>query len=160
LMLQNRIYCGDIVHKDKHYPGEHQAIVEPELWEAVQARLAANAVERSTGERAKNPSLLAGLLFDADGNRMTPTHAVKKGRRYRYYVSHPLITQARAGSPDGLRVPAPEIEQLVAKRLCQFLSEPDSILEIAEQQAFDAGNAAAADRACRRDRGQLVIAAA
>src|SRR5712672_35035 len=107
LMLQNRIYCGDIVHKDKHYPGEHQAIVEPELWEAVQARLAANAVERSTGERAKNPSLLAGLLFDADGNRMTPTHAVKKGRRYRYYVSHPLITQARAGSPDGLRVAAP-----------------------------------------------------
>src|SRR5438067_9826982 len=136
LMLQNRIYCGDIVHKDKHYPGEHQAIIEPELWEAVQARLGANAVERSTGERAKNPSLLAGLLFDADGNRMTPTHAVKKGRRYRYYVSHPLITQARAGSPDGLRVPAPEIEQLVAKRLCQFLSEPDSILEIAQQQAL------------------------
>ena len=136
LMLQNRINCGDIVHKDKHYPGEHQAIVEPELWDGVQARLAANAVERSTGERAKNPSLLAGLLFDADGNRMTPTHAVKKGRRYRYYVSHPLITQARAGSPDGLRVPAPEIEQLVAKRMCQFLSEPDSILEIAEQQAL------------------------
>src|SRR5438874_3508864 len=54
LMLQNRIYCGDIVHKDKHYPGEHQAIVEPELWDAVQTRLAANAVERSTGERAKN----------------------------------------------------------------------------------------------------------
>src|SRR5437763_2434165 len=46
LMLQNRIYCGDIVHKDKHYPGEHEAIVEPELWDAVQARLAANAVER------------------------------------------------------------------------------------------------------------------
>jgi hypothetical protein len=61
------------------------------------------------------------LLFDADGNRMTPTHAVKKGRRYRYYVSHPLIAQARAGSPGGLRVPAPEIEQLVAQR---FLPVP------------------------------------
>jgi site-specific DNA recombinase len=77
------------------------------------------------------------LLFDADGNRMTPTHAVKKGRRYRYYVSHPLITQARAGSPGGLRVPAPEIEQLVANRLCQFLSEPDSILEATEQLGLD-----------------------
>src|SRR5215212_1693480 len=140
LMLQNRIYCGDIVHKDKHYPGEHQAIIEPELWDAVQSRLVANAVERSTGERAKNPSLLAGLLFDADGNRMTPTHAVKKGRRYRYYVSHPLITQARAGSPEGLRVPAPEIEQLVAKRVCQFLSEPDSLLEATEQLGLDAAN--------------------
>ena len=111
LMLQNRIYHGEIVHKDKHYLGEHKAIIEPQLWDAVQARLAANAVERSSGGRAKSPSLLAGLLFDADGNRMTPTHAVKKGRRYRYYVSRPLITQARAGSPGGLRVPAPEIEQ-------------------------------------------------
>jgi DNA invertase Pin-like site-specific DNA recombinase len=137
LMLQNRIYHGEIVHKDKHYPGEHQAIIEPQLWDAVQARLAANAVERSSGGRAKSPSLLAGLLFDADGNRMTPTHAVKKGRRYRYYVSHPLITQARAGSPGGLRVPAPEIEQLVAKRVCRFLSEPDSILETTERLGLD-----------------------
>jgi hypothetical protein len=136
-MLQNRIYRGEIVHKDKHYPGEHEAIIDPELWDAVQEKLAANAVERSTGGRAKNPSRLAGLLFDGDGNRMTPTHAVKKGRRYRYYVSHPLITQARAGSPGGLRVPAPEIEQLVAKRICQFLSEPDSILEATEQFGLD-----------------------
>src|SRR6202162_5273328 len=137
LMLQNRIYHGEIVHKDKHYPGEHEAIIAPQLWDAVQARLTANAVERSTGERAKHPSLLAGLLFDADGNRRTPTHAVKKGRRYRYYVSHPLITQARAGSPGGLRLPAPEIEQLVANRIRQFLSEPDSILEAAEQLELD-----------------------
>src|SRR5205823_13490921 len=136
LMLQNRIYCGEIVHKDQHYLGEHDAIIDPQLWQAVQEKLAANTVERSTGGRARNPSLLAGLMFDSEGNRMTPSHAVKKGTRYRYYVSHPLITQARAGSPGGLRVPAPELERLVAKRLCQFLSEPDSILEIAEQQAL------------------------
>jgi hypothetical protein len=137
LMLQNRIYHGEIVHKDKHYPGEHEAIIAPQLWDPVQARLAANAVERSTGERSKHPSLLAGLLVDAQGYRMTPTHAVKNGRRYRYYVSHPLITQARAGSPGGLRVPAPEIEQLVANRIRQFLSEPDSILEATEPLGLD-----------------------
>jgi site-specific DNA recombinase len=140
LMLQNRIYHGEIVHKDKHYAGEHRAIIEPQLWGPVQARLAANAVERSTGERAKHPSLLAGLLFDADGNRMTPTHAVKNGRRYRYYVSHPLITQARAGSPGGLRVPAPEIEQLVANRIRRFLSEPDNILDATEPLGLDPAN--------------------
>jgi site-specific DNA recombinase len=139
-MLQNRIYHGEIVHKDKHYAGEHRAIIEPQLWGPVQARLAANAVERSTGERAKHPSLLAGLLFDADGNRMTPTHAVKNGRRYRYYVSHPLITQARAGSPGGLRVPAPEIEQLVANRIRRFLSEPDNILDATEPLGLDPAN--------------------
>src|SRR6266446_1017357 len=140
LMLQNRIYRGEIVHKDKHYPGEHQTIIDPQLWDAVQEKLAANAVERSTGGRAKNPSLLAGLLFDGEGNRMTPTHAVKNGRRYRYYISHPLMTQARARSPGGLRVPAPEIEQLVASRICQFLSEPDSILKATEHQGLEAAD--------------------
>jgi DNA invertase Pin-like site-specific DNA recombinase len=49
LLLQNRIYRGEIVHKEQHYPGEHQAIIDPELWEATQVKLAANAVERSTG---------------------------------------------------------------------------------------------------------------
>ena len=139
LILQNWIYCGEIVHKDQHYLGEHEAIIEPQLWDAVQERLAANAVERPTGERAKHPSLLTGVLFDAEGNRMTPTHAVKKGRRYRYYVSQPLITQSRAQSPGGLRVPAPEIEQLVVDRVRQFLSEPDGILEAAGQQGLTPG---------------------
>jgi len=30
---------------------------------------------------------LLGPLFDSDGARLSPTHAVKKGKRYRYYVS-------------------------------------------------------------------------
>jgi len=136
-MLQNRIYRGEIVHKNQAYPGEHEPIIGSELWDAVQARLSANAVERRSGGRAKNPSLLAGLVFDGDGNRMTPTHAVKNGTRYRYYVSHPLITQARAGSPGGLRVPAPAIEQLVADRIRRFLSEPDSVIEATEPHRLE-----------------------
>jgi site-specific DNA recombinase len=138
LMLQNRIYRGEIVHKDQHHPGEHRAIIDPQLWDAVQAKLAANAVDRSTGARAKNPSLLAGLLFDSDGNRMTPTHAVKKGTRYRYYVSHPLITKTRVASPSGVRVPAAEIEHLVVNRIRQFLCEPDSIIETTGQPGLEA----------------------
>ena len=132
LLLQNRIYRGEIVHKEHHYPGEHQAIIDPEAWEAAHAKLAANAVERSTRTGARSPSLLAGLLFDADGNRMTPTHAVKNGRRYRYYVSHPLITGARAISPSGMRVPAPEIEQLVTDRIRHLFDDPASLIEATE----------------------------
>jgi site-specific DNA recombinase len=133
LLLQNRIYRGEIVHQDQSYPGEHAAIIDPALWEAVQTRLAENAVERGTGIRVKNPSLLTGLLFDGDGNRMTPTHAVKKGRRYRYYVSRPLIVGARADAAAGLRVPAAEIEQIVGNRIRRFLAEPASVFEILDQ---------------------------
>src|SRR6195256_430590 len=133
LMLQNRIYRGEIVHKDQTYPGEHEAIIDPALWDAVQARLAENAVERGTGTRVKNPSLLAGLLFDDEGHRMTPTHAVKKGRRYRYYVSRPLIIGARADAA-GLRVPATEIEEIVTNRIRRLLSEPANVFNIVQAQ--------------------------
>jgi site-specific DNA recombinase len=133
LILQNRIYRGEIVHKDQTYPGEHEAIIDPALWDVVQARLAENAVERSTGTRVKNPSLLAGLLFDGEGHRMTPTHAVRNGKRYRYYVSRPLIVGARADAA-GLRIPATEIEQIVTNRIRRLLSEPASVFEILEAQ--------------------------
>jgi site-specific DNA recombinase len=85
LMLQNRIYRGETVHKGASYPGEHEAIVDAELWQTVQALLAENRVERRTGRQAAEPSLLAGLLHDDAGERMTPTHANKKGTRYRYF---------------------------------------------------------------------------
>jgi site-specific DNA recombinase len=138
LILRNRIYCGDIVHRDKAYSGEHAAIIDPELWASVQARLAENAVERSAGLRVKNPSLLAGLLFDSEGQRMTPTHAVKNGKRYRYYVSRPLIIGSGADVAAGLRLPAAEIEQITTNRIRRLLSEPASLFEMLKGQVGEA----------------------
>ena len=120
-MLQNRVYRGETVHKDQSYPGEHEAIVDAALWEEVRAKLATNAVERGAGARARSPSLLAGLLFDADDQPMTPTHAVKAGRRYRYYISRPLVTGTRDKRPGGLRIPADEIEQVVTSEIHRLL---------------------------------------
>src|ERR1700731_2957639 len=124
LMLRNRIYCGQIVHKEQHYPGEHEPIIDQQLWEEVQAKLAANAVERAAGERILSPSLLAGLLYDGEGHRMTPSHAVKKGMRYRYYVSQPLINKTREAAPQGLRIAAAEIERIVLSGIGDLLSNP------------------------------------
>ncbi|HTW52349.1 MAG TPA: recombinase family protein [Stellaceae bacterium] len=135
-MLQNRIYRGEIVHKSEAYLGEHAAIVDSVLWNTVQQCLAENAVERNTGTRVKNPSLLVGLLFDGQGHRMTPTHAVKNGRRYRYYVSRPLIV-GRHSDAAGLRIPAVEIEKIVAGRIRRLLSEPASVFAIIEAHATE-----------------------
>src|ERR1700757_2750222 len=88
LMLQNRLYRGEIVHKGQSHPGEPPPIIDQPLWDAVQAQLAANTADRNSGQRTRQPSLLAGMLFDGDGNRMTPTHATKEGKRYRYYISY------------------------------------------------------------------------
>jgi site-specific DNA recombinase len=127
LILRNRIYHGEIVHNEDSYLGEHEPIIDQPLWDAVQAQLASNAAERNDGGKTRQPSLLAGMLFDGDGNRMTPSHAVKKGTRYRYYVSRSLITKDRTEGCAGMRVPAAEIEQLVTSRVRQWLLDRGSI---------------------------------
>ena len=127
LMLQNRIYRGEIVHNRQSYIGEHEPIIDQPLWDAVQAQLAGNAAQRNEGGKTRQPSLLAGMLFDRDANRMTPSHAVKKGTRYRYYVSGSLITKDRTENAAGLRIPAADIEQLVSDRVRRWLLDPGSI---------------------------------
>jgi hypothetical protein len=101
------------VHKGQSHPGEHTPIIDRPLWDAVQAQLAANTAERNSGTRTRQPSLLAGMLFDGDGTRMTPTHAIKRGTRHRYYVSQTLITSGQTKFPVALlhaaRPPVPSI---------------------------------------------------
>ena len=78
---------------------------------------------------AAEPSLLAGLLVDARGERLTPSHAVKKGRRYRYYVSAALITEAGTDRAQGWRLPAQEIEDAVIRVLPDALTSPAMLIE-------------------------------
>jgi site-specific DNA recombinase len=127
LILQNRTYLGEIVHNGQSHPGEHAPIIDQPLWDAVQEQLVANTAERNSGTRIREPSLLTGMVFDYSGNAMTPTHAVKKGTRYRYYVSRPLITKDRSDGSAGLRLPAEAIEQIVSGRVRQWLLDPGSI---------------------------------
>ncbi|HEY8007160.1 MAG TPA: recombinase family protein [Methylocella sp.] len=146
LILQNQLYRGEISHKGNTYPGEHPAIVDKPLWDDVQAVLAANRVERTTGARASHPSLLTGMVFDETSERLTPTHAVKKGTRYRYYVSTSLVTGVGKKHSSGRRIPAGNLEGLVINRLRTFLADPGAVLDA----AVDVDNEA------HRGSGQLI----
>src|ERR1700737_1255176 len=142
-MLQNRIYRGDIVHQGTAFPGQHAAILDPELWQIVKDKLAVHRQERAWAVGAEAPSLLAGLIVDADGNRMTPAHATKKAKRYRYYVSASLRAGDHARAQKGMRVPARDIEGLVLDRLRAFFSSrievSDALASLhLEAHAFDA----------------------
>ena len=137
LMLQNRIYRGEITHKGNAYPGEHPALVDKVLWDQVQAILAENRVNREVGSYAKQPSLLAGLAFDETGERLTPSHAVKKGTRYRYYVSRSLIIGTAKDRSKGRRIPAANLESLVITRLRTFLSDQGAILNVIRDEHAD-----------------------
>ena len=129
LMLQNRTYRGQATHKGNAYPGEHSAIVDKPLWDAVQTVFAENRVERATGANTKEPSLLTGLLFDEAGERLTPTWSVKKRTRYRYYVSTSLVTGDGRPHSARRRIPARNLENVVIERLRKFFSSRGELLE-------------------------------
>ena len=137
LMLQNRIYRGEITHKGSAYPGEHPAIVDKVLWDQVQAILTENRVDRATGSDTKQPSLLAGLIFDEFGERLTPSHAVKKGTRYRYYVSRSLIVGTARDKSTGRRIPAANLETLVITKLRSFLADAGAVLDVIREEHVD-----------------------
>ena len=115
-LLRNRFYLGEVVYRGKVSQGEHAAILEPELFAAVQERL----TEQHHGfirARAGSQALLLGRLFDDRGNRMSPTHAHKQGVRYRYYVTCALAQGRPEAAGSVARVSATQVEQPVLQAL-------------------------------------------
>jgi hypothetical protein len=128
-LLSNPIYIGHIAHKGELYAGQQPSLIDDETWTAVRSQLAANTSEHQRRAKAAEPSLLAGLLVDVRGERLSPSHAVNKGRRYRYYVSAALITAAATDRPQGWRLAAREIEEAVLRILIDGLTSPAKLLE-------------------------------
>lgn len=127
LMLKNRTYVGEVSHKGKAYPGEHAGIIDPALFNKVAEMMAQHRVDYDHGANSTDPSLLAGIIWDGEGRRMTPNHATKGSRRYRYYVSRLDPTAPRCAAS---RVPAGDLEAVIVTRLRALLDvslneEPD-----------------------------------
>jgi resolvase-like protein/recombinase len=137
-MLQNRIYRGEIVHKRHAYPGDHEPIIDECLWQEVQQALAANRFDRGASMGNHHLSLLAGLIYDAYGELMTPSHAIKKGARYRYYVSKSLLTGDKEATKRGQRIPAAYVEALVTSRIQTWLADPVAMLNAIQCCGADA----------------------
>lgn len=133
-LLANPIYIGRIVHKSEAFMGEHPPIVQLDLWDAVQAKLKANAQGTSRRVRAQQPSLLTGLIFDGEGRAMTPSHATKPGRRYCYYVTRP----DQSDGPPPWRVSASDVEKLVCDRLSDLLADRSTLCAFADKATAEA----------------------
>ena len=123
-ILVNPVYLGQTRHKDQVWPGRHPAIVDEDLWNRVQEKLQ-RASRRQRGRGAGDATAsLTGKLRDETGDRLTPTHSLKSGRRHRYYVSNRLIS----GGPDpaGWRLPGPGLETLVANTIANHILQAAS----------------------------------
>jgi site-specific DNA recombinase len=127
-LLANRLYLGETMHKGVAHPGEHDAIVDQVLWNEVQALLARNRVTRRHQGNANDPSLLTGMIRDSQGRRMSPRHAGKLHRRYRYYVSVPEEGQPGPSNSAIVRISAGEVEAAVVSAIVDVLGNPASVI--------------------------------
>ncbi|MZR11419.1 recombinase family protein [Maritimibacter sp. DP07] len=120
-ILTNPVYRGLIRHKDKTWPGQHEAIVEASLWEEVQHRLVATSARRrgtitkTSKQSATGAAPLLGKFRDETGDMLTPTHTQRHDKRLRYYVSNRLLNGR--GDQHGWRLPAPALEMAVANAI-------------------------------------------
>jgi site-specific DNA recombinase len=123
-ILSNPLYKGEIEHRGVRYPGQHPPLIDGATWDAVQAQLATNHHENRARTNAKSKSLLAGLIYDDDGNRLVSSHATKNGKRYRYYVTPEANGRfVAAASVPKLRLPAAMIDEKLRTKLQSFLTD-------------------------------------
>jgi DNA invertase Pin-like site-specific DNA recombinase len=128
-LLRNRLYIGEIRHREKWYPGAHPGIVPLELWDKVQSQLDSNVRAQRKRAREQSSSLLTGLIEDGEGNCFTPSFTIKRGRRYRYYVSKAVIQNPASQQSGPTRLPAHEIESRVTERLQTFLKSEAHVFD-------------------------------
>lgn len=128
-LLNNRTYVGEAAHKGQVYPGEHHGIVPRELWDRAHAVLQISPRVRADQNRAQTPALLKGLIFGVDGRALSPTHARKNGRLYRYYVAQRVL-KGDAARDDTIvrRVSAAEIEAAVVDQVRALLRQPEIVV--------------------------------
>ena len=137
-LLSNRVYIGKITHKDKVYDGEHDAIICDETFEKVQKLLYENKVDKTCGVKSSSNSLLASLIYDDLGNKMTPSHSNNHGRRYRYYISRALKNNEETGSVS--KIPAGEVEKFVIETTKEFLQDKEQIQKIVSEYKISKQN--------------------
>jgi len=130
-LLKNRAYVGELVHRGEVHAADHEAIVERELFDRVQTQLRDNSHARVLKLKA-SPYLLTGLLFDSAGNRMSPSHTLKKGVRYQYYVSQGVLQNKEVGEVS--RVSRLDLEAIIATFLHQNTSVRNGGLKEALQR--------------------------
>src|SRR5229473_1808744 len=139
-LLRNRFYIGEVKYKGEILPGEQPAIMERELFDAVQQKLTDQWSHRNHA-KTKSDHLLTGLLYDDAGHRMIPTHATKAGIRYRYYVSLPhLKGDSKTVSVGSVsRIPATDIEDIIVKSVNEHLVAQHGQSSSSSAQADDRG---------------------
>lgn len=132
-ILRNKVYIGKIEHKENVYEGLHDGIVEETIFEKVQKILDFNTAQVNNAVKSKHSSLLAGKLFDSNGNYMSPSHSNNRhNKTYRYYISQAIIQNRQHEAGSLSKIPSKEIEEFVKTQISTFVKDKNKIQKYLE----------------------------
>lgn len=137
-ILENKVYIGKIVHKDKIYDGEHSAIINEKVFSSVQKLLSENSTEYK--EKQSSNSLLVGKIFDDNENKMSPSHSKTRNKKYKYYVSQAItkFNKEKAGTIS--KLPADEIEKFIIDEIKLYFANIIKIQPYIEDLSIESQN--------------------
>ena len=145
-LLKNRVYRGEAVHKGTAYPGEHDAIIDDDLWERAHAILQESPRKRANNSRSRTPALLKGLIYSDTGAAMTPTSTKKGAKLYRYYVSMDVIRNRETGEETApMRLAAGMVEDAVVTEVRRILQTPEVVAQVMAALKKEQGAVSEAD---------------
>lgn len=145
-LLNNRVYRGEAVHKGKAYPGEHDAIIDEDLWDRAHSILQESPRKRANNSRSRTPALLKGLIFSDTGAAMTPTSTKKGAKLYRYYVSMDVIRNRETGEETApMRLAAGMVEDAVVTEVRRILQTPEVVTQVIAALKEEQGAVSEAD---------------
>ena len=145
-LLNNRVYRGEAVHKGKAYPGEHDSIIDEDLWDRAHSILQESPRKRANNSRARTPALLKGLIFSDTGAAMTPTSTKKGAKLYRYYVSMDVIRNRETGEETApMRLAAGMVEDAVVTEVRRILQTPEVVTQVLAALKKEKGTVSEAD---------------
>ena len=136
-ILSDPVYLGVTKHHGRRYAGRHPAILDQETWDRVQVLIEENRQGEKNRQMSPSVSLLTGKVFDEKGSRLVPSHSHKRTKRYRYYISHSLKTDLKHEHPDGIRIPAEELDNLVIVSLRGWLGNQPALISALNPDAHE-----------------------
>ncbi len=127
--LKSRVYIGEVGLKDKSFKGQHDAIIDLDLWKQVNAVIQKQAPTRRNPKQKKlHAFILQGLLECGwCGSYLTSKYCTGRGGKLHYYYQ---CTKNAHGGKDGCEmkyVPANKLEKIVLEKI-RLLSVDDDFL--------------------------------
>ncbi len=133
-ILLNPIYTGVIRYEGKDFQGQHEAIIDKNIFDKVQSMLSKNKKTHTSSNQNKYDFLLHGLVkCSYCGSVMSSHYALKNDKKYFYYKCTRIMHRNRKAC-SSKPLSAREFEGVIVKKIRE-LSRDKNLLKVTIENA-------------------------